>query len=401
MNSKLGFYQVNNQIFYNKVQAILFANQTLSDVTWDFNISEFKKFSWTTEPETSLRDLYSIRAKQIREQSDYVILMVSGGADSTNMLYSFLDNNIRVDEVIAAAPYSGLKNWKFDPKDTSFNGMISETKFAQLPLMDKISKSHPNIRITLHDYFEDMMTLKTDEWIYENLGHWIHLSGGTRHSLDKFSHIKDLAEGGSKISVVYGIDKPVIYRAVSGNLYTIFMDTATSIITTHFKDRYPNVESVLYYYASDLPELMIKQAHELCRWMYLPENQYARNLLWDRSKSDEFINHPRRGSHWQRSIVPAIYYPTMEHQNMWQADKAGNQGITSGRKMDSWLYKLHGDSKMIQMAESDINLFTKNIDTKYFVSDKMSGFTPCSNYWKIGHESDFMPHNHTQGITIK
>jgi hypothetical protein len=269
--------------------------------------------------------------------------------------------------------------------------MISETKFAQLPLMDKISKSHPEIKITLHDYFEDMMSLKTDEWIYEQLGHWIHLSGGTRHSLDKFKHIKNLAESGSKISVVYGIDKPVIYRAVSGNLYTALMDSASSIVTSHFKDRYPNVESVLFYYAADLPMLMVKQAHELCRWTYKPENSYSRDLLWDRSKSDEHINHPLRGSRWQRSIVPCIYYPTMEHQNMWQADKAGNQGIASGRKMDSWLYTLHGNSKMVQMAESDIKLFTRVIDDKYFIKDRTAGFKPCSNYWKIGHESMFMP----------
>ena len=391
MNPKLGFYKVNDKIFYNKLQAILFANETLADVDWDFNKSIFEKVDWTVEPDFSLAELYAQRARQIREENDYVILMVSGGADSTNMVYSFLNNNLKIDEIIAAAPFSGLNNWKFDKNDTSFNGMISETKFAQLPLMDKISKSHPEIKITLHDYFEDMMSLKTDEWIYEQLGHWIHLSGGTRHSLDKFKHIKNLAESGSKISVVYGIDKPVIYRAVSGNLYTALMDSASSIVTSHFKDRYPNVESVLFYYAADLPMLMVKQAHELCRWTYKPENSYSRDLLWDRSKSDEHINHPLRGSRWQRSIVPCIYYPTMEHQNMWQADKAGNQGIASGRKMDSWLYTLHGNSKMVQMAESDIKLFTRVIDDKYFIKDRTAGFKPCSNYWKIGHESMFMP----------
>lgn len=396
MNPKLGFYSVGNKIFYNKIQAILEANKTLADVDWNFNRAILDQLDWTTEPDTSLKDLYAARARQIREQHDYVILMVSGGADSTNMLYSFLDNNLKVDEIVAAAPYSGLSNWRYDRSDTGYHGMISETKFAQLPLMDKVSRSHPDIRITLHDYFEDMMTLKTDEWIYEQLGHWIHLSGGTRHSLDRYHHIKDMAEAGKKIAVVYGIDKPVICRGREGDLFSIIMDSATSVVTQHFRDRYLNVESILFYYTAEQPELMIKQAHQLCRWMYLPENHYSKELLWDKSKSLAFNSDPLRGSRWQRAIVPCIYYSTMEHQNMWQADKAGPYGILSGKKMDCWLYELHGDSKMIQMAESDTKMFTDTIDDKYFAKDKSTGFKMCTNFWRIGHESRFMPHPHKE-----
>jgi hypothetical protein len=90
MNPKLGFYSVGNKIFHNKIQAILEANKTLADVDWNFNRAILDHLDWTTEPATSLKDLYAARARQIREQHDYVILMVSGGADSTNILYSFL-----------------------------------------------------------------------------------------------------------------------------------------------------------------------------------------------------------------------------------------------------------------------------------------------------------------------
>jgi hypothetical protein len=389
MKSNSGYYVVNGQIFLNKIQAILYANETLANVEWNFNRDILDMVDWTTEPRISLKDLYANRAKQIRDENDYVILMISGGADSTNMAYSFLDNNIKIDEIVASAPFSGLNNWKFDSSDTTYHGMISETKFAQLPLMHKISISHPQVRITLHDYFEDMISSKTDEWIYESLGHWIHLSGGTRHCLDKFTHIKNIAESGKKIAVVYGIDKPVICRSDSGNLYTVLMDTATTIVTSHFKDKYPNVESILYYYTADMPHLMVKQAHELCRWMYKSENSHSKNLMWNLSKSKEFNDHPLRGSKWQRSIVPCIYYPTIEHQNMWQADKQGPHGIAGGKKIDSWMYTLHKDSKMLQMIESDTKLLIHNINDKYFISKDL-GFKMYMNYWKIGHESEFI-----------
>jgi hypothetical protein len=389
MNPKLGIYTVNNKIFYNKISAIMCANETLADIEWNFNKHILDKINWTDEPDLSLSRLYAARAKQIRDENDYVILMISGGADSTNMVYSFLNNNIKVDEIVAGAPFSGLNNWKFDRNDTTYHGMISETKFAQLPLIEKISKSHPDIKITLHDYFEDIITLKTDEWLYDQLGHWIHLSGGTRHSLDKFVHIKNIAETGKKIAVVYGVDKPVICRAANGDIYSVLMDTATTIVTPHFKDKYPNVESVLFYYTADMPDLMVKQAHELCKWMYKPENSYSKELMWDIAKSPEFNNHPLRGSRWQRSIVSCIYAPTIEHQFMWQADKAGPHGIGGGKKIDSWMYTLHRDTKMIQMIESDTKLLTQNIADKYFMKKDL-GFIFYTNYWKIGHESKFI-----------
>jgi hypothetical protein len=37
MNTKLGYYKVGHHIFYNKLQAILYANPTKADITWHFN----------------------------------------------------------------------------------------------------------------------------------------------------------------------------------------------------------------------------------------------------------------------------------------------------------------------------------------------------------------------------
>jgi hypothetical protein len=262
---------------------------------------------------------------------------------------------------------------------------------AQMPLMDKISKSHPNVKITIHDYFDDILKMKTDEWIYESSAHWIHFSGSTRHSLDKFSHIKDMAEAGKKIGVIYGIDKPIICRGESGNLYTVVMDPVVNVVTPHFKDRYPNVESVLFYYSPDMPELMIKQAHEVCRWIHRPENAHAKSVLWDKSKSLQFNANVERGSNWQRSIIPCIYPNTRDQHNVWQAAKQG-LGFRGGFQIDNWILQIYGQEKFVQMVESDLKLFIKKIDMKYIISeDKADGFIRFYHYWRIGHESEFLP----------
>ena len=390
MNTKLGYYKVGHHIFYNKLQAILYANPTKEDITWHFNNEIFDKYDWTIEPPVSLEMLYAERARQIREQFDYVIVMASGGADSTNVVKSFLNNNIRIDEIVAAAPISGLKNWKVNLNDKSANNTITETMVSQLPFLDSISKTHPNIKLSIHDYFEDILEMKTDEWIYESASHWIHFSGATRHSLDKFTHIKNLAEAGKKIGVVYGIDKPIICRGESGNLYTVVADPLVNIICPHFKEKYTNVESIMFYYSPDLPELMIKQAHEVCRWNYRPENSHVRAILWDRSKPVAFNANVERGSNWQRAITPCIYPAFKDYHKNWQALKQG-MGFKGGFQMDDWIVKLHGKEKIVQQVESDLNLFTSKIDSKYKHAEN-DGFVRFYHYWRIGHENNFKPH---------
>jgi hypothetical protein len=389
MNNKLGYYKVGEHIFYNKLQAILYANPTKADITWHFNNEIFDKYDWTIEPPMSLDMLYAERARQLREQFDYIIIMASGGADSTNVIKSFLDNNIRIDEIVAAAPVSGLKNWKINLNDKSANNMITETMVSQLPLLDSLSKTHPNIKLTVHDYFQDILEMKTDSWIYESASHWIHFSGATRHSLDKFPHIKKIAESGKKIGVIYGIDKPIICRGTAGNLHTVIADPVVNIICPHFKDKYTNVESVLFYYSPDLPELMIKQAHEVCRFNYRPENSRTRELLWDKSKSNEFNTSVERGSAWQRSIIPCIYPAVKERFGVWQSIKQG-MGFKGGFQMDNWIIQLHGQEKFVQMVDSDLRLFMKNIDNKYKHAGN-DGFVRFYLHWKIGHEDNFKP----------
>jgi hypothetical protein len=389
-NIKLGYYSTENKIFFNKIDAILHSNQTNEKLKWNYNRDIFDKVDWSIEPETTLDELYRSRAKQIREEYDYVILMLSGGADSSNMLASFINNGLTVDEVIAGAPLSGLSNWKYNTEDQSANNQISETKYAQLPLVDRLSKTHPDIKITIHDYFEDILDLKSESWIYESSSHWIHFSGTARHSLDKFKHIKNMAENGKRIAVVYGIDKPVLQKMANGDIYTIVVDAIINIVTSHFKERYDNVESVLFYYAPELPTLMVKQAHEVCRWIHRPENSNILNFMADDTKSKDFNSNPIRGSRWQRGIVPCIY-PSLETvASFWQADKQ-SLGFKGGAEMDYWMYSMHGNSKIVDMVNSEIRGFVNPIKDQYFVDgNKSLGFVRFINAWKIGNVKDFI-----------
>ena len=385
MASDMGYYFVGQEKFRNKISAILHANKTKSDIGWYFYNEIYNALDWSVEPTTTVSEFYKIRAQQIREEYDYVIVMYSGGADSSNVIYSFINNKLKIDEVIAGAPLSGLSNFKYST-DQSASNMISETKFAQLPGLEKIKNIDPSIKITIHDYFEDMTQFTDESWLYNNnLSHWCNPSI-VRHRLEKFTHIKQLIEQGKKIAVVYGIDKPILVKGESGNLYCSIPDGSVNFISDHFDQQYPNVDTILFYFTPKLPLMLVKQSHEILRYLYLPKNKEIREkFLWDRSKLDPNPN--IRASNYQRSIVPAIY-PDISNEmaSLFQSHKP-SLSFQGNMELDSWAYDLHGNNKFMDVWKSEFTHFLKSIDKKYL--NDVYGFRPIYLYWKIGHESMF------------
>lgn len=382
--NNLGYYKVNNKIFFEKIEAILYANQTLSDIEWFFHDETFSKVDWTVEPTTSLDEFYRLRAQQIRDNYDYVIVMCSGGADSTNVVKSFLDNGIHVDEIVASAPISGLNNHVYNNKNTDAGNTMSETKYAQLPLLDEISTKYPNVKITLNDYFYDIVNYKTDEWIYK-CGEWIHPTSASRYNLEKFTHIKNLAESGKRIGIVYGIDKPVIVQDEDNNIQYVMSDLAVNVPRPPFDIAYPNVEIVLFYWAAEMPLMMVKQSHVLTKWLYNPENARVKCYMRNNAVADytTFEQNRLRHSVYERAIVPCIYPTT--HRLIFQGQKPTRMFLG---EHDDWFYKLHNNTKIYQQIESDFFHFIKNINEKY-LNVPRTGFILCTTRYKIGTVDQF------------
>ena len=76
INKKLGYYICDNLEFDSKIRACVHAVEHAKPVTWVFNNDEFNKYDWKVEPELSLDQLYDQRARQLREQYDYIILSI-------------------------------------------------------------------------------------------------------------------------------------------------------------------------------------------------------------------------------------------------------------------------------------------------------------------------------------
>jgi hypothetical protein len=410
MKTDLGYYSVNGVSFAtNKVMAVLEAQKTNAEVVWNYFDDVFKKTDWLTEPTMSLDELYRIRAQQIRDAYDYVVIFVSGGADSTNVVRTFINNNIHIDEVIAAIPESGLKNFEWDDKDFAAGNVMSETKFAQYPILHEIATKTPTTKITVHDFFTDIVDMESDKWIYQSEGDLIGMSGYNYGRMDSFPHLKDLAEQGKRIASVWGTDKPVLMVTSTGDIYTMIADSAVYLPKYPFKTVYPNVNRVLFYWTHELPELMVKQSHVVAREIIKPENKFIFQAAIDQAKKSQEVNplglddilanifktsadttsySPK--TVYQRGIVPFIY-PTTYDSTVFQSRKF-DQVQTFLPAFNNWITELHGNSRIGQMIVSDFSLFYKNISPKYLNPNK-TGFNMCLKRFCIGNYKDFITSN--------
>jgi hypothetical protein len=410
MKEELGFYSVNGKHFTNKIAAIAEAQLTNADIEWSFYDELFNKVNWLSEPLPSLDELYKARALQIRENYDYVIVRCSGGADSTNVLYSFLNNGIHVDEVLAEAPLSGLNNWDFNITDTRALNCASEFKYAQIPLLHEVATNYPQVKITMLDSFEDMVTMRED-FVYE-CQDIINPFTRVQSKMERLFHIKDMAENGKRIAVISGTDKPVLSLMPDGSIYNIFSDQPVNVPKPPFENEYPNVNRVLFYWTHEMPEIVVKMAHVVAREIHKPENYRIYQAMLDLPKRyhkahddsvrdnllNYMLNKNKKGynknesntyqpfSIYERGIVPFIY-PSTWKPGLFQADKLDpSESFFSNNH--EWVRILHGDMRAVQIMESDFTHFYKKISAKY-LNPKKTSFKNYMKFYKIGNATHF------------
>jgi hypothetical protein len=108
--------------------------------------------------------------------------MFSGGADSRNIIQTFIKNNIKIDEVITSIPETGLNNYKINSQNINSENAASEWELSVYPVLKELSNFYPNIKITINDLFKNMLDYKSDEWLYQS-SDWIHTSTVARYKL--------------------------------------------------------------------------------------------------------------------------------------------------------------------------------------------------------------------------
>jgi len=357
-HNRLGHYRVGNSIILNKADAFIEASSRKETVNWNFNDDIFSSIDWRIPINTPLAELYRQRAQQLRDKYDHLSLFFSGGVDSGNVLHSFIDNNILLDEIVMYRPKT-LES-TFNTRDTSNCNLYSEIEFAAIPHLRKYVKDiRTKIRIIDMDYSSDRF-LNNDNLVsqFQTLNIY-QPSGMARLAMCLDDPIwNEYSLSGKNSCHIHGIDKPII--KLENNQYSFqFIDTSVAVAMmpvpkyhtslTEMIDRHQSHE--LFYWTPDLPQLVIKQCQIFKMLGLIPEFR----MLFE--KSD------RLSQDKLTALYPFIYPPhVMSLRDAFCTQKNG-MDLFAGQQ--SWFY-----DKMPEYAKGQFLYMVKNmqdtIDTRFF-----------------------------------
>jgi hypothetical protein len=388
----LGWYEIGGKVHWDKASALMEGTKlglNHNHLHWNFNDAEFGSFDWTIEPPGDIRDYYWARAREIREKYDYIILNCSGGADSTTVLYSFIQQGLHVDEIFVRHAKTGTNKYASTTKELDASNEFSEYEYAAVPLMNWVKQVSPRTKITVHDFSLDIIDDKKVTWD-ENFIYWCgdYVTPGCvvryTHASDKDS--LNQFDKGKRIGIIFGTDKPRV--ALDGNdLYLMFVDRPVhSALPATVNNGYTNTEVELFYWHPNSRAMLAKQCHIIKRWFEMPDNARLRFML-----NGKWLLSPQNRTAYE-AIVKGIVYPdynlstfqcnkpvktVMQEWDYWMGDFKNTEGYKIFMRGVMHLYK-NIDEGFLKIYESGTQPGTN-------LSGSNWEYRPCvSNKYKIG-----------------
>lgn len=341
-----GFYQVGNEIFYSKIEAILASQSSGHWPHWNFHDYEYNNINWTIEPEFSLQQLYSQRAQQLREKYNYIVLHYSGGSDSNQVLQSFIDAGVAIDEISIRTLNNGLAVDLNDlrPQNTygghpiAYKNALS-VKNQHWPLL-KITEL--NVNSALETVLDRSSSLEFSSGSLSLANSWknFYLYHNSRH----------LSDQGLKVCHLLGMDKPRLYLDEQG-WHTKFLDKMISHQCT--KDSFINEDFnvELFYWSGDSALMLAKQCHVLL-------HAFKKGLI-----SAQSLSGSDRYSQLERAKF--IYNYTF---NTWADNKVSATGVIN--EIEQWFYQSN-DHRAYCRWQSKINLLQHDLSSQWLHSQNL------------------------------
>jgi hypothetical protein len=274
---KMGYNIYRGKIYTDKF--LLFQDTILNQdydpkIEFWFHDDVFEKIDTTVEPNFDISTLYKLRAQQIREEYDKVILSYSGGADCHQILMTFLNNGIFIDEIhtVAAEKLTSKIPVINDPNHPY--GFYFEHELAAKPGLALAAKLSPNTQIKIFDYSDKIKSFYQENFIMDNLDlmtpsrFFDRNHSTTLRAMFCVEYLQDYMDNyGGKAAVIVGSEKPNLYI----NHDTVFLGFADDIRSGSKhqtkKSKLNNYELVMFYWSREAPLIPIKQAHLMKKYL--------------------------------------------------------------------------------------------------------------------------------------
>jgi hypothetical protein len=294
-------YIVCGQHYKNKLSAYRAALPQGYWPHWNFYESKFNLLDWSQEPAEDLITLYRRRAELIRHRYDHVIVWLSGGSDSDNVIRSFLEHNIHIDEIWHRNTH---RHHNRTDSGIDQENHCSEFRLSFIPRIQEYQEKYPNMKSKIHTF--DTMDIAMPFW---EQGARNPYEISTYNPLLPFKEHKELCSTSKyqgSICHIYGIDKPRV-QLDGDRWYVIFQDTMVnhhnvSAMTSNYHEEF-------FYWHPDSTAIIAKQAHIIKKWFVSnPELQWI--LRNNTSQSNTLYN----------EIIKTLIYPWWD-KDLWQPNK--------------------------------------------------------------------------------
>jgi hypothetical protein len=265
-----------------------------------FNDDIFSSFSWKTPlDDVSIEKLYFERAKQIREEYDYLILAFSGGSDSNQILSTFLNNNIFIDEILNInyeKMSEKIEDYSNQPDDMK---QILEYKLAVVPRLNDVKRLSPKTKITLIDSTDHIINELVYKKTYKpvtllNSKEYVHYKAfNVRPVMFSYyidHHMKKTEFKKSKTCLIRGFEKPII--TIDDNLIVkCFFSDIMMAGTNYAKSVDFQIEN--FYWSEKAPLIPIKQSQIIKSHMEKDKNFFIRfyNAKKAIRNNDDSVSH--------------------------------------------------------------------------------------------------------------
>lgn len=380
--TKFGYFQAEDFKSLSKFETWQYAvkNGIPNDkIKFNFNDDYFSSLDWKNEPDIDINQLYKKRAQQLREKYDHIVLLYSGGIDSHVALHSFVDNGLKIDEILSCCNLSYL------PKSAKFNQEIfnvavphveqlnlQDTKFNLVDIGDIMLKVCAN-----DDYLDTFLYLNNGP-----LSAWSMVIRSGYFKLMQEAHIK-LASEGKTICYLWGLDKPTI-KYENGKYVYRNTNVAPDFAQRNFFSKYmlpeklKNFTDEAFFICSEFPQIAIKQSHLLVNHMNKIQYDHPSLITTYRlANTGPYVEHrssfyAKNGKWLAKQEIEKIIYPGVEMS--FGDDKLSGSVIFSPR--DSWFYRMKCESRDKYIAKVKSLLRDNENYFKYtYEGTPVNGFT--------------------------
>ena len=238
------YYYTDTNKFYNPFAMFAYAALHTPNTRplFYFYDNEFAKLDWTIEPQESFELLMEIRAKQLREKYDRLVLFFSGGTDSITIYNTYKRLNIHLDEIVIGYH-----------EDDRYG---HSTKCVQW-LKDNVYDTSTLITVLSRDGYPVRYESFTNDFLIDNSFRYaVNTFNGTYESMCKIQELPRFKNSNSVI--ILGLEKPhIIFK--DNVWYTMHLDKLFA--------PFLNIESTEWFFITpELPQLHLKQIHLLKRY---------------------------------------------------------------------------------------------------------------------------------------